>query len=411
MTSRRDFLLGTTGSLAALAIVPDPAWFQPYRAAAPVKVGIVGMGRHGRAIAAELQKIADVEIAALCEIVPERLRVTVERIPGSEGFADLATLLARRPDVQALIIATPTHLHREPLEQALQAGRHVYVEAPIAHTAAECRAIVAAGGAAGDRVVMAGFPARSNPLYQRARTLFRTDSVRDPVAFTAQHHRKTSWRFPVTSGTSEQATNWRLDPQVSPGLAGELGSLQFDVAHWYRGRTPVSVSGRGGIRLHRDGRNVPDTVLATLVWDDDITMTWDATLASSFGGQFEVFSGINAALKLAWTHGWMFKETDAPTQGWEVYATRQQFHTEEGITLVADATTLAAQGLLKEGMGLPYPALYYPLADFIRAVTEGTPPATTLEDGARSTIVGLLANRAITTGQTIPIPEDPLTAD
>lgn len=410
MPSRRDFL-STTGSLAALAILPDPEWFRPFRTRVPVKVGIVGMGRHGRAIVTELQKIAGVEIAAICEVVPERLRVNVERIAGAEGFPDLATMLLRRPEVRAIIIATPTHLHREPVEMALEAGRHVYVEAPLAHTPADCRAIVAAGRSVADQVVMAGFPARSNPLYQRARSLFRTDSVRDPVALTGQFHRKTSWRFPVTAGTTEPTANWRLDPAVSPGLAGEIGALQFDVAHWYRGRTPVSVSGRGGIRLHKDGRTVPDTVLATLAWDDGVAMQWDATLASSFGGQFEVFSGVNAALKLAWTHGWMFKEADAPTQGWEVYATRQQFHTEEGITLVADATQLAAQGLLKEGMGLPYPALYYPLADFIRAVTEGSAPATSLEDGARSTIVGLLANRAITTGQTIAIPADPLTVD
>ncbi len=408
--SRRTFL-ETTGALAAMAILPDPEWFRPFRTRVPVKVGIVGMGRHGRAIVTELQKIDGVEIAAICEIVPERLRINVERIAGAEGFPDLGTMLLRRPEVRAIIIATPTHLHREPVEMALEAGRHVYVEAPLAHTPAECRAIVAAGRAVGDQVVMAGFPARSNPLYQRARTLFRTDSVRDPVAITGQSHRKTSWRFPVTAGTTERTTNWRLDPAVSPGLVGEVGALQFDVAHWYRGRTPVSVSGQGGIRLHKDGRTVPDTVLATLAWDDGLTMQWDATLASSFGGQFEVFSGVNAALKLAWTHGWMFKENDAPTQGWEVYATRQQFHTEEGITLVADATQLAAQGQLKEGMGLPYPAIYYPLADFIRAVTEGSAPATSFEDGARSTIVGLLANRAITTGQTIPIPADPLTAD
>lgn len=411
MPTRRTFL-ETTGSLAALAILPDPAWFRPYRAAAPLKVGIVGVGRQGRAIITELQKIEGVEIAALCEIVPERLRVNLERIAGAEGFSDLATLLARRPDVTAIVVATPTHLHREPVEQAVRAGRHVFVEAPLAHTAAECRAIVAAGAAAGaGQVVMAGFPGRSNPLYQRARTLFRTDSVRTPVAITGQFHRKTSWRFPVTSGTTERSTNWRLDPEVSPGLAGEIGALQFDVAHWYRGRTPVEVSGRGAIRMHSDGRTVPDTVLAMLTWDDDVAMSWDATLASSFGGQFEVFSGVNAALKLAWTHGWMFKETDAPTQGWEVYATRQQFHTEEGITLVADATQLAAQGDLKAGMGLPYPALYYPLADFVRSVTEGTPPVTTLADGARSTIVGLLANRAILTRTTLPIPTDPLTAD
>jgi hypothetical protein len=50
----------------------------------------------------------------------------------------------------------------------------------------------------------------------------------------------------------------------------------------------------------------------------------------------------------------MFKEADAPTQGWEVYANRQQFHNDEGITLIAGATKLAEQGKLKEGVGLPH---------------------------------------------------------
>lgn len=408
--TRRDFL-AATGSLAALAIVPDPAWFRPYRTRVPVKVGIVGMGRHGRAIVTELQKIEGVEVAAVCEPVPERLRINVERIPGAEGFGDLATMLIRRPEVRVILIATPTHRHLEPALMALEAGRDVYLEAPLAHTPADCRALVAAVNGVADQVVGTGFLARANPLYQRARTLFRTDTVRDAVALTAQSRRKTSWRFPVTAGATDRETNWRLDPAVSPGLAGELGALQFDVAHWFRGRTPTSVTGRGAIRLYRDGREVADTALATLAWADGVTMTWDATLASSFGGTVEVFSGVNGALKLAGTHGWMFKEADAPTQGWEVYATRQQFHTEEGIVLVADATQLAEQGRLKEGMGLPYPTHYYPLADFIRAVTERLPTAMTIEDAARASIVGLLTNRAIMTGQTIAIPADPLTAD
>ena len=43
-------------------------------------------------------------------------------------------------------------------------------------------------------------------------------------------------------------------------------------------------------------------------------------------------------IKMAETFGWLFKEADAPTQGWEVYASREKFHSEEGITLIADAS-------------------------------------------------------------------------
>ena len=74
---------------------------------------------------------------------------------------------------------------------------------------------------------------------------------------------------------------------------------------------------------------------------------------------------------MAWSHGWMFKEADAPTQGWEVYANRQQFHNDEGITLIADATKLASQGKLKQGVGLPHDSLYYSLFDFLKAISEG----------------------------------------
>jgi hypothetical protein len=84
-------------------------------------------------------------------------------------------------------------------------------------------------------------------------------------------------------------------------------------------------------------------------------LDYNATLANSYEGMHELLRGKNASIKLAWTHGWMFKEADAPTQGWEVYANRQQFHNDEGITLIAGATKLAEQGKLKAGVGLPTP--------------------------------------------------------
>ena len=233
-----------------------------------------------------------------------------------------------------------------------------------------------------------------------------SDTMRDPVSLYGQYHRKTSWRFPASEPGTERAVNWRLDPAVSTGLAGEIGTTQFDVAAWMMGSLPVRISGMGALRFHRDGRTVPDTVHADLVWDNGVTMHWQATLANSFGGQFEAIHATNAAIRLAWTHAWLFKEVDAPTQGWEVYATRQQFHNDEGIVLVADATKLAAQGALKKGAGLPYSSLYYALADFLDCATKGSPATATARDGARATALGILANEAIVSGQAVSVPTD-----
>jgi predicted dehydrogenase len=414
MPSRRSFLVSTTGSLAGLVLLPDLGLAGPRRIrgkdGAPLKVGVIGVGRQGRQIVQELQQIAGAEVSALCDTSRPRLAAGLRQAARAEGFADHRELLEKREDVTALIVATPTHLHRAIVTDCLRAGRHVYCEAPLAHTVDDARAIASAAQAAeappGRTIFQSGFQGRSNPVYQLARGFFRSGAVRDLVSLYAQYHRKTSWRFPAVEPDSGPAVNWRLDPAVSTGLAGEIGAQQFDVFAWFRGRLPASVAGRGSLRLYTDGRKVPDTIHATLLWDDGVALDYEATLANSYGGQFEVLYGTNSAIRLGWSLGWMFKEADAPTQGWEVYATRQQFFNDEGIVLIADATKLAAQGALKKGLGLPYSSLYYALGDFLRSVVEGTPVSCTARDGLRATALGVLSNQAIVTGQTIPVPAD-----
>ena len=105
--------------------------------------------------------------------------------------------------------------------------------------------------------------------------------------------------------------------------------------------------------------------------------------------------GINGSIRFAWTHAWLFKEADAPTQGWEVYATRQQVMDQAGIVLIATATQLAEQGQVQAGAGRPHPSLYYALMVFLTSVTEKAPVACSFQDGARSSILGIRANQAI----------------
>ncbi len=399
---RRTFLAQTVGALTGIALLPDLADAVPQLQGPPRKFGLIGAGRQGRAIVAELQKIPSVELAVVCDTSPSRLETALGRVKGAEGFADHRALLERRTDVEAVIVATPTHLHRVIVEEALKAGRHVYCEAPIAATLDDCRALAAAAAAA-KTLCQAGFHGRSNPTYRRAQPLVRTE-LREIVSMSAQFHRKTSWRFPAAEAGSDRTVNWRLDPEVSLGLAGEAGAQQFDVAHWFRGQYPAGAQGRGAVRLHKDGRTVADTIEVDLVWADGLVLRYGATLANSFGGQYESFHGVNGTVRLAWTHAWLFKEADAPTQGWEVYATRQPFFGEDGIVLMADATKLAAQGELKAGAGLPHPSLYYALVDFVRSVTEGAPVRCPMDEGARATIVGILANQAVTSGRPVEIP-------
>ncbi|HKP30984.1 MAG TPA: Gfo/Idh/MocA family oxidoreductase [Gemmatimonadales bacterium] len=396
---RRAFLRTTTGALAGIAILPDLEASVGPRA--PQRVGLIGVGRQGRTIIGELQKVPDITIGAVCDSSAARLRTAQERAPGAEAVTDYRALLGK-PEINGVVVATPTHLHRQIVLDAIQAGKHVYCEAPVAHTVDDARAMAAA--AEGARVaVAAGFPGRANPLYRRAASFLGSDTLRDPVSMVAQSNRKTSWRFPASEAGTDRAVNWRLDPDVSLGLAGELGAQQFDVASWFMGGSPARVSGRGAIRLHHDGRTVFDTVSAELVWANGVALQWSATLASSYGGQFEVFHHVNAAMRLAWTQAWLFKEVDSPQQGWEVYATKQQLFNEEGIVLVADATRLAAQGRLKQGAMLAESPLYYALADWLDAASAGSQPACTMAEGAKSTVIGIRTNEAILAGKTLEL--------
>ncbi|MFG0292550.1 MAG: Gfo/Idh/MocA family protein [Phycisphaerales bacterium JB050] len=340
-------------------------------------------------------------IAAMCDTDERRLAAGLRRASGAEGFPTVDAML-KSGSVDAIVVATPTHTHKEVALAVMAAGKHLYCECPLAHTREDCRAITqAARGAKG--VVAAGFQGRSNPVYQLARGFYRTDSVRDMVSLRAQNNEKTTWISPASDQARYKALNWKLDETLSLGLPGELGAQQFDVFHWYTEQYPVRVVGSGAIRAYDDGRKVPDTVNLMLEFDNGSVLQYGATIANSYEGAYEVFYGTNAAIKLAWSHGWMFKESDAPTQGWEVYANRQQFHNDEGITLIAGATQLAEQGKLKEGVGLPHPALYYALENWIGCIASGDTPACTIAEAARATAVGIAANEAVKTNKAIDI--------
>ena len=65
---------------------------------------------------------------------------------------------------------------------------------------------------------------------------------------------------------------------------------------------------------------MPDTVQAVFEFPGGVRMIYDATLANSFDGEYEMLYGSDAALMMRESKAWMFKEVDSPLLGWEVYA-------------------------------------------------------------------------------------------
>lgn len=389
---RREFLKLSASAAAVVALSEMlPAW-QPAQGAG-LRVGLVGCGRQGRAILGELAKIDGLKVAALCDTLESRLNSAKRRAGDIPTYASHTELLDKAKDVDAIIVATPSHLHRAVIIDALAAGKHVYGESPLATTLDDARSIVKATRSA-KTVFHTGMYGRSNPIYKLAHSFVRSGAIREVVSGRAQWNKKTSLRATGSNPEEEKALNWMLDPAVSLGLFGEYGTHAFDVAHWFINQNPVRVRASGSLQFHKDGRETADTIACELEYPGGQRFQFNATLANSLDGAWELFQGNMGSVKLAGNAGWLFKEADAPTQGWEVYANRQQFHEEQGITLIADATKLAKLGKLKDGVGLPNPPLYYALADFVKSVTESKPVVCTAEDGLRAALIAMRVAQA-----------------
>ncbi|HSJ12859.1 MAG TPA: Gfo/Idh/MocA family oxidoreductase [Longimicrobiales bacterium] len=413
---RRDFLKrGTVVPVAAMlggleiGPAPRPAPRRSRsRAAEPVACGIIGFGEWGRELATTLGRLESARIAAVSDRFPLMLQRAERAIPEAARHEDYRALLDD-PAVTAVLIATPTHSHREIAIAALGAGKHVYCEVPLAHTVADARAIAEAARSADGQVFQCGLQHRCEPQHRGVFQFIRSGAIGRGVAARAQWHRKQSWRRASATAGRERELNWRLDPALSTGIAGEIAIHQIDLACWMLQARPVSVRGTGQIMHWRDGREVADTIQALVEFPDRLQLTYDATLANSFDGEYAVFQGSDGTVMLRDNKGWMFKEVDAPLLGWEVYARKDRFYREVGVALVADATKLAAQGIdPTQDDPNAETALFHALEEFLDNSVNGPfPPSAGYRQGYDATVIALATNAAVTSSTAVAIEAAP----
>ena len=370
----------------------------------PVKCAVIGLGNHGRDILSTLAKLPNAPVVALCDHYKQAFRRAAESAPNARQVQDYRELLASA-DVQGVIIATPTHQHREIALAAMQAGKHVYLEAPIAHTVEDAKAISAAAKALpAKQVFQCGLQWRENPQHHHVLKFVRTGATGRLATSRGQSNRKQSWRRSSPNGDREKALNWRLYRDTSPGLAGEVGIHSLDLARWYHDKLPVAVHGLGGIMQWADDRDVADTVTVMVEFAGGYRHAFSATLANSFEGEHDVFSGSDAAVLIRDNKAWMFKETDAPLLGWEVYARKDDFLNDSGIALVANATKILAQGKKPaEAASQTEAPLQYALGRFVENINDGTRPVADWKAGLEATVLALRANEAVIKGGRVPL--------
>jgi UDP-N-acetylglucosamine 3-dehydrogenase len=132
-----------------------------------VKYGVIGLGWFGEKHLEALAAIPNVELHALCTRNPERLAAVAAKFGVPLTFTDYHAMLAD-PELEAVSIVTMWDQHAAPTIAALQAGKHVFLEKPMASTVADCDRIVAAAHAASGSF-MVGHICRFNPRYAAAK--------------------------------------------------------------------------------------------------------------------------------------------------------------------------------------------------------------------------------------------------
>ncbi len=376
--NRRDFLKGSSfaalmAMMGGVELVAQPAP-APAAEAAPikkVKVAVIGLGTWGREILDQLGRIKQAEVAVICDNYAAMMRRSTSKAPGAAMVEDYKAVLANK-DVQAVIIATGTHQHKDIALEAMKAGKHVYCEAPLAHTVEDAKAIALEAKNLVGKIFQPGLQFHSDPQRRFLLPFIRTGALGKSIMSRAQWNKKTSWRSASPNPEREKELNWRLNQATSPGLIGEVGIHALEQATWFLNLQPTAVTGFGSNILWKDdGRDIADTAEVVIECAGGFRMKYSASLASSFDSESELLYGTDATVLMRDSKAWMFKEVDAPLLGWEVYAKKENFYKESGIVLTTGGSKQANLGSSGEAAAPP-PALLYALENFLGNCAEIT---------------------------------------
>ncbi|MBI5087269.1 MAG: Gfo/Idh/MocA family oxidoreductase [Acidobacteria bacterium] len=253
-----------------------------------IGLGVIGTGGRGTYVMTVFQKNSDLEVRALCDVYPKRIDDAQAKAPGTKTFGDHRQLLALK-EVDAVLIGSPDHWHKQHACDAMEAGKDVYVEKPMCRTRDEAPIMVKTARVTG-RICQVGVQQRSGPIYiQPLEKFVRTgmlgrishiDAVwhggvpRPMRKEPAERPSNLDWaRFlgPVAYRDWDpgQYFNFRAYLDFNGGKMTDFGHHWLDVVHMYMGeRAPHSAVFAGGIYFDfKDGRTAPDTCNALFEYD------------------------------------------------------------------------------------------------------------------------------------------------
>jgi len=221
------------------------------------RIGMIGNGGFTHFLLESWKSLPDVEVTAISARNEERLRDTADRfgIPGVYAGGDgWRRMLAEAP-VDIVAVVTPPALHAEMTIAAVEAGKAVLCEKPLATNVEDAEAIAAASRERGVPVSI-NYVMRYNPLFHAVKSV-----IRERVLGEAH-------RVDFTNLASDEGLppdHWFWDLEQSGGILVEHGVHFFDVYTWLLGSAPEDVQ---GYRTVRPGTTQEDRVMATVLYEN-----------------------------------------------------------------------------------------------------------------------------------------------
>ncbi len=285
--SRREFLLksaGATGALlAARTVVLEPEPMYASSAASDrVRFGMIGVGMQGSGLLATSVALPGVECAAACDLYDGRHTLAKEIVNANLRTTRRYQELLDDKEIDCIVAAVPDHWHKKIVVDAVSAGKDIYCEKPMSHSAADGVEMVAAAQKSG-RIVQIGSQRTSSVLLAKAREIVAKGMLGDITLIEGSLGRNDptgAWEYPLPADLSPQTLDWdtwlgtapkkpfdgyafarwRCWKEYGTGVAGDLmvhlisGMLYV----WGKNEAPKRAMALGGILRWKDGRNMPD---------------------------------------------------------------------------------------------------------------------------------------------------------
>ncbi len=316
MDSRRNFISKVATGLASGVSVLG--------ANDRVRVGIIGAGARGMEIVHAAMAAPNVEMTAFSDIYTARLEAGKQLVPGAKTYLDYRYMLEDK-NIDAVLIATPQHLHCEHFTAALDAGKHVYQEKTMAFTVDHAKRMRAAHQKHKKLAVTVGHQHVSTGMVEDARTWMGQNAIGKVTMIAADMFRNTpagkpQWSRPVYPDMTPENilwnqfqgegpkrdfdanryANWRFYWDYSGGNVYENMCHQLSI--WYKVlklQIPKAVTMTGGIYLWKDGREVPDTMTVSMEHPEDLIFSWISGFGNGQRGFAEDVLGTDGTIRRA----------------------------------------------------------------------------------------------------------------